>query len=84
MAIIQASFLVGLGNGHHHPGKMLDLLGIYQTDGNTALMKQVQQQKAVITGGFHDAMMLNDRECSDELANSCGSVRVSLGTVAVH
>ena len=51
-------FFVGLGNGHHHPGKMLDLLGINQTDGNTALMKQIQQQKTVITGGFHDAVIL--------------------------
>ena len=43
---------------------MLDMLGIDQTYGNTTLMQQIQQQKAVITGGFHDAVMLNDRECN--------------------
>ena len=62
---------------------MLDLLWIYQTDGNTALMKQVQQQKAVITGSFHDTMMLGNRKCSDELTHSRSSIRVSPGTVAV-
>ena len=33
-------FLVGLGNGHHHPGKMLDLLWIYQTNGNSGFEMQ--------------------------------------------
>lgn len=45
---------------------------------------KIDEKTVSMTGGFHDAVRLHRSECSDELANSSGRVRESIGTVAVH
>ena len=67
--------LVSLDRGEHGSGEVLYLQRVFHADSNPCDIEHIQQQCAVVPGGFHDTVDTTVfGQSSDELLDPCGRV----------